>query len=223
MEVGDDVLTEAFLQTISIVEASQVIKALHVSSATFGSDQRGRLAAILSRFGSRQLPAPNRLRQQIIQASRFEYLMKPGPALQTIRSGIPASNLPFWEHFTVKDFHSLYVALSASPEKVLELLDEPDIVDPNQEWVFGCLQQYIGNMKLDEVRLFLRFTTDSSVCMSKHTEVRFNNLSGLARCPISHTCSCVLELPSSYKTFEDFAHEFQAVLSEESSLKMDAY
>ena len=75
--------------------------------------------------------------------------------------------MPFWEHFTVKDFHSLYVALSASPEKVLELLDEPDIVDPNQEWVFGYLQQYIGNMKLDEVRLFLRFTTGSSVaCQS---------------------------------------------------------
>ena len=29
--------------------------------------------------------------------------------------------------------------------------------------------------------------------------------------------------PSSYETFEDFAHEFQAVLSEESSWKMDAY
>ena len=129
--------------------------------------------------------------------------------------------MPFWEQFTVKDFHSLYVALSASPEKVLELLDEPDIVDPNQEWVFGYLQQYIGNVKLDEVRLFLRFTTGSSVCMSKHIEVRFNNLSGLARCPISHTCSCVLELPSSYETFKDFAHEFQAVLSEESSWKMD--
>ena len=80
LEVGDDLLTEAFLQTISIVEASQVSKALHVSSATFGNDQRGRLAAILSRFGSRQLPAPDRLRQQIIQASRFEYLIKPGPA-----------------------------------------------------------------------------------------------------------------------------------------------
>ena len=125
--------------------------------------------------------------------------------------------------FSVKGFHSLYVSLSASPEKVLELLDEPDIINQNQEWVFGYLQQYIGNMKPDEVWLFLRFTTGSSVSMSKHIEVRFNNLSGLARRPISHTCSCVLELPSSYETFEDFAHEFQAVLSEDSSWKMDAY
>ena len=54
-------------------------------------------------------------------------------------------------------------------------------------------------------------------------EVRFNNLSGLERRPISHTCSCVLELPSSYEMFEYFAHEFQAVLSEESSWKIDAY
>ena len=56
---------------------------------------------------------------------------------------------------------------------------------------------------------------------ASNKEVQFNNLSGLARRPISHTYSCVLELPSSYETFEDFAHEFQAVLSEESSWKMD--
>ena len=76
-------------------------------------------------------------------------------------------------------------------------------------------------MKLEEV---LRFTMGSSVCMSKHIEVRLNSLTGLARRPISHTCSCILELelPSSYEKFKDFTHVFQAVLSDESSWAMDA-
>ncbi len=79
--VSDDLLIETFLQTISIVEASLVNKAMCISSPTFDSGQQGRLTAILSRFGSRQLPAPHSLRQQITQASRFEYLIKPSAAL----------------------------------------------------------------------------------------------------------------------------------------------
>ena len=42
--------------------------------------------------------------------------------------------------------------------------------------------------------------------------VSFNNLSGIARRPISHTCSCVLELSRNYLTFIDFSKEFQQVL-----------
>ena len=45
-----------------------------------------------------------------------------------------------------------------------------------------------------EIPNFLRFVTGSSVCIGRSITVEFNNLEGLARCPIAHTCSCVLEL-----------------------------
>ena len=45
--------------------------------------------------------------------------------------------------------------------------------------------------------------------------VTFNNLSGIARRPIAHTCDCCLELPSAYTSYLEFEHEFNAVLADD--------
>ena len=85
------------------------------------------------------------------------------------------------------------------------------------------LQQYIGNMKNDEIRSFLRFVTGSSVCSSKAILVTFNGLDGLARRPIGHTCSCSLELSTAYSSYLDLIAEFNSVLSNgDYAWKMDA-
>ena len=83
----------------------------------------------------------------------------------------------------------------------------------------------IGNMHPQELWLFLRFVTGASVCIAPKIEVTFNNLSGLARRPIAHTCDFNLELPTAYVNYEDFYGEFKAILtstSEEFSWRMDA-
>ena len=36
-----------------------------------------------------------------------------------------------------------------------------------EERVYGYLVSFVGNMKLEELRLFLRFITGSSVCIDK--------------------------------------------------------
>ena len=107
------------------------------------------------------------------------------------------------------------MSLSATPEVVLAVIDEPDEADVCQAHVFGYLQQCIGNMRNEEVRRFLCFTTGSSVLIANRISVTFNNLSGLARKPIAHTCGCVIELPSTYMSFLDFEQEFTAILAED--------
>ncbi len=104
------------------------------------------------------------------------------------------------------------MALTASPEKVLEVLSEPYTVDQNQERVIDYLRQYIGDMKAEEIRRFLRFVTGSSVCTSRAISLSFNALSGFDRRPIGHICSSLLELPSTYSTYEEFATEFRSIL-----------
>ena len=71
------------------------------------------------------------------------------------------------------------------------------------------------------VHLFLRFVTGSSVRIGKQITIEFNNLSGLACQPSVHTCSCTLELPSTYATSVKFANEFDNVLSSENAWAMD--
>ena len=106
------------------------------------------------------------------------------------------------------------MCLTATPSKVLEVLDEPDFVHSAQERVYGYLRQFIGNMKMDEVRNFLRFVTGSSVLSNAAIKVTFNALGGLARRPIAHTCDNSVELSTEYLTYVDFTSEFEAILSE---------
>ena len=216
-----DVLVQTFLDTISAVEASFLRKVLETPN-NFTQEQLVRLTSILSRFGCRQQPTPQSLCHQIIQAAQYEYLIKPSAGLQAIAAGIPTSHQQFWKKQSISGFCAVYLALTASPEKVIQSISEPFFDDRNQERVYGYLVQFIGNMKLSDIRSFLRFVTGSSVCVAQPIHIRFNNLSGLGRRPISHTCNCELELPCSYTTYWEFSHEFYVVLSHDDAWKMDA-
>ena len=88
--------------------------------------------------------------------------------------------------------------------------------------VCSYLTTMIGNIQVSE---FLRFVTGASVCIVPKIKVDFNALSGFDRRPIAHTCDCVLELPTSYTSYEDFRGEFKAIFDvteENFSWRMDA-
>ena len=75
---------------------------------------------------------------------------------------------------------------------------------------YAYLTTMIGNMQRQELRLFLRFVTGGSVCIAPKIKIAFNNLSGLGRRPIAHTCDFLLVLPVSYINYEDLCSDFKA-------------
>ena len=170
------------------------------------------LTTILNRYRSRIRPSPANLKCQLCDIAKYEQQIKPMAAICAMNSGIPN---PFWESFSVDEFYSLYLSLSATPAKVLSILVEPLQENSSQAQVFEYLQQFIANMRMDEIRRFLRFTTGSSVLIAEKIAVTFNALSEISHRPIAHTCSCVLELPSTYQSFLDFEQEFSAVLADD--------
>ena len=93
----------------------------------------------------------------------------------------------------------------------MSIIKESKEMTSGQARVLGYLRTFIGNLNHQDLRNFLRFVTGSSV-IDKKISVTFNSLSGLARRPISHTCSCTLELSVTYITYPDFAEEFLTVL-----------
>ena len=105
---------------------------------------------------------------------------------------------------SIGELYSLYKALHASLSKILEVIEESTFDNPAQQRVFNFRCDFVGNMKPDESRTFLRFGTGSSVCLAKKIKVAFNHLDGFARRPVSHTCSSLLELPATYKTSNEF-------------------
>lgn len=211
VEVSKEILVSTLLETVSPVEANALTQALSASSE-FSDSRRAELASILGRFGSRRLPTFRGLQQEMLEVARFEFLTKPLTAVHAISSGIPKSHRSFWASMSIGDLRAIYMALLASPEKVLEQLQEPEIGSPDQERVFGFLKHYIGSMTSHEIQRFLHFVTGIPVCTGRGVQVSFNNLSGIGRRPIAHTCPGVLELSVSYRTLEEFSREFRAVL-----------
>jgi hypothetical protein len=221
VNIPDGILLNTFPDCLSEYEAEVIREALNRTKA-FGSKLQAKLMDMLSRFGCREVPNCINVKDVIGKVARYEFIAKPLAAVAMINTGIPLLHTSFWSRKSVEDLRLLYLGLTATSAKVLEII-ESDPSDQNEERVLGYLTQYIGTMSQDKVRRFLRYTTGSSVCMTKKMLVVFNNLSGFARRPISHTCSCLLELSSSYTTYLDLVNEFDHVLAQpEISWCMDA-
>ena len=211
--IPDPLLLRTFESSISCHEASIVRDALSVKGDRFSSTLLSRLISLLGRYGCREVPTPEKLRQIIVKITHYEYQIKPLAGIAAIRSGIPMEHLTFWNRFTAEKLYSIVVAMCADPSKVIDALFS-ETKNEVEERVFTYLQQFIASMNQDMLRRFLRFVTGSSVFTANEITVIYNSSSGLARCPIAHTCTCTLELPVSYETYGIFVHEFEAILSD---------
>ena len=93
-----------------------------------------------------------------MKVARYEFLVKPLAAISQINSGIQLYIFHSGKKQSVQKMKQLYAALTATSEKVVEIL-ESNPRDPSEERVMSYLEQFIGNMNKDMLRRFLRFTT----------------------------------------------------------------
>ena len=133
-------------------------------------------------------------------------------------SNSPAAQAADAAHCLAKPSSSEAAALIANHMKYI-----PIMRNHSEEEVWHYLRHFVGNMTVDELCTFLRFVTGSFVISIPSISVSFNTLDGLARRPISHTCSALLELPSTYTSLPTFVSEFCAILADDLySWRMDA-
>ena len=181
----DEHLMSVFIDGISSTEAALLKECLKVKGSSFSVQTQAKLVDIFSWFDSRQLPTPTNLKQQLLQVAKYQFIIKPMAAIASINTGIPPVESDFWKGKTVDDLYTLYQALTADPSKVLELLTtEPeDELNSSEQRVYLYLQQFVGNMRSDELQNFSRFVTGCSVCPNSNIKVIFNTLSGLSTTP----------------------------------------
>lgn len=219
--IPDSVIVETFPDCLSDYESKIIREAVQCSSV-YSQSMKSKIISVLSRFGCREVPTCDNIYSVIVKVARYEFLVKPLAAISQIHSGIPAVHVPFWHKQSVISMRRLYYTLTATPERVVEIL-ESGASNPCEERVMSYLEQFVGSMSKDMLRKFLRFTTGSSVCLCKRITVEFNGLTDFARRPLSHTCDCVLELSSTYTTYPEFVSEFEQVLGQpENCWTMDA-
>lgn len=220
VHIPDAIIIESFIDHLTTHESS-VLRNL-IEQKSFSCQTQTQLINILSRLGCTEVPSPSNIKQLVLRVARHLFLGKPLGALYALNSGVLIPYHSFTEQLSIDTLFRLYKVLNATTSAVLGLFEDPADMNPAEDRVFGFLLSFIGNMKQNELRLFLRFVTGSSVLLAKKITVSFNNLSGLARRPISHTCDCMIELPISYTTYPEFESEFTKVLTSEVSWAMDA-
>ena len=137
----------------------------------------------------------------MLQVAHCELLVKASSSLAAINSGISREHVEFWMNVDVLELFSIYSALTSSPARVLKLLEDAEEEDVGQQRILSYLRQFTGTMNPDELRNFLRFTTGASICISAKIDVMFNHLTGIARCPIAHTCHSAIEVSVDYGTY----------------------
>lgn len=223
VNIPDWILSESLIDFLSEYDGATLHDAIQFKSApNFPNDQKSKVIGILSRYECSDIPTPFNLKALLISVAKFQFLVKPLGLLYAMRSGIPKIYIGFWEGYTIEEMFNFYRLLNATPSSVINLIQEPELTNDGESRVYNYLLSLIGNMKQNELRLFLRFTTGSAVLLDKPIKVSFNSTSGLARRPISHTCDCRLELSISYFSYPDFEDEFLSILRNELSWEMHA-
>ena len=212
--VSDRIVLTTFLDFISAWERNTFKKALACSGTSFAPDLLEELMTTLGGFECRQLPTPSSLPNIILQVARYKFVTKPAASISMIHSGIPKCHQAFWNNTSPHKLSMIYEQLTVSPKKVNSLFTPPMVLTSQEDRVFSYLRIMVGNMNSRELRLLMRFITGSCVCSTSSIEVSFNSLDGLARRPIAHTCSCMLEIPITYINYDDFTKDFQAILNE---------
>ena len=76
----------------------------------------------------------------------------------------------------------------------------------------GAWVSMLGNMQTPELRLFLRFVTGASICLSPKIIVTFNS-AVLTDWNAAHICDFIIELPITYMNYDDFNNDFETILS----------
>jgi len=71
----------------------------------------------------------------------------------------------------------------------------------------------VKSLNDNSLRNFLQFTTGSDLITVKSILVIFNLLDGALRRPIARTCGPLIELPSTYQSYNELVEEFTSIIS----------
>ena len=211
--IGDEDFLEGFLEYVSSYER---LKLSHIlSEDNLSQESKHFWIDIMSDYAVSKLPTTENKKRVLISVGKTELLSKPRMAVDPLKEGFLCgiSDNPV---FTKESVYNLYKELSVTTEKVLSLLtiDDPSTMTKAKETVFTYLKRYVRNLTEKELPPFLRFVTGSATYSGEPIKVIFHSYSGNLPHVLLHTCSSIVDLPTSgYDNFNDFRIQFDEVIN----------
>ena len=169
------------------------------------------LMGLLSNYKCFRNPSKENIRQIMSELAHQEIIQKPRyvlncwyPVLKSLKV------LPNFQ--SVEDVENMYEAKRPTAKKVVKLIQSEPATEKERQCL-DHLKKYIRSLQGNFLSLFLQFVTGSDVICFPRIEVAFSALEGITHRPVVHTCGPLLELPSSYQSYNELSEEFSELLS----------
>lgn len=214
---GDEALTDdLLLDSFRFYLSSEERNTLDECFAGRLSPNDGEILDLLSSFKCYRNPTEENLKEIILELAHQEIVQKPryvtncwSPIFTILKKLIKTSD----------DLSKSYQERKPTPKKVVQLLEANPSSDA-EKCCFDHLKGYLKSLE-GNISTFLRFVTGSDILNCGTIKVTFSNLEVLTRRPVAHTCGPVLELPSTYQSYNELVEEFSCILSDKSSLSFN--
>ena len=198
--------------TTSIIDAffdlipEDEVKTLKVAITDFASVDKDELLDILDHHDCKTAPTEENILKLLQEIAHKEIIQVPMfiiDCFQPVMKNIEISE---------EKLNKLYKDLIPNSRVINSMLKFPESMTSEEQTVAKHLQRFVRELSGDLLRKFLRFCTGSDLLLTEKIDVSFVNVAGLARRPVAHTCSCLLELSRTFESYPMFKSEFMAVL-----------
>lgn len=205
--ISDSFLLEAFLSYIGKDEAETLRKCTE-GELDANDDE---VLEVLSSYKCYKNPTKENVKLIITQLAHQELVQKP-KYISNCWKPIISSLKSFSQFKTLDCMKKVYETKKPTARKVVKLLS----ASPQNEaerTSFDHLKRYIKSLGEVALKAFLQFTTGSDVIAVTEITVAFNSLDGAHRSPIARTCGPVLEVPTTYQSYNELSEEFENLIS----------
>ena len=209
---GEDILTSEFLlgafsSYVSSDEDETMKKCLTGDISVDDED----LLDFLSSYKCYRRPTQDALEKIFGELAHQELVQRPkyisaawGSHLQSLR-GLP-------EFSDVNAITTLYEEKRPTSKRVIKLLKAEPSCDAERTCL-DHLKRYIKSLGESQLARLLQFVTGSNIITVEEIGVTFTDSVGVSRCIVAHTCGPLLELPSTFQTYNELSEEFSNILS----------
>jgi len=100
-----------------------------MSNNNFSVDTSSSILALLSRFGSRQLPTIANFKSLVISIAKHDFMVKPLGALYAISSSIPVERKPFLESMPLDSLWQVHLQSTPTAASILDTIVDPPFTE----------------------------------------------------------------------------------------------
>ncbi|XP_044179577.1 uncharacterized protein LOC122961059 [Acropora millepora] len=164
----------------------------------------------LSNYKCYRSPTQENILQIVSELAHQEIIQKPRYVMNCWAPILkPMISLPDFQ--SVVTLENLYDIKRPTAKKILKLIKSEPATDQERQCL-DHLKKYIRSLQGKSLSLFLQFITGSDIISCDTIEVAFSALDGASRRPVAHTCGPLLEIPSSYQSYNELSEEFSELM-----------